>query len=96
MNELSPIRHGYFSLNYSARQKMQSSQPASEPQSSPSNNLPLMISAFYIAPMTLLVAIGLSAYLKRKAKVGRDIKKLGHVAKLERILSLKPGEKINS
>ncbi len=96
MNGLSHVRHGYFSLNYSARQKMQSSQPASEPQPLPSHHLVLMVSVFYIAPTTLLVAIGLATYLKRKFKVGRDIEKLGHVAKLERILSLNPGEKINS
>ena len=96
MNGLSHVRHGYFSLNYSARQKMQSSQPASEPQPLPSQNLMLMVSAFYIAPTTLLVAIGLATYLKRKAKVGRDIKKLSHVAKLERIFSLQPDKKINS
>lgn len=96
MNEILNVRLGSFSQNYSARQQMQSSQPASEPQSLLDNNLPLMVSIFYIAPITLLIAIGLTTYLKRKFKVGREINKLGHVAKLERILSLKPSEKINS
>lgn len=96
MNDLSPIRHGYSSLNYSARQTMQSSQPASEAQALPSHNLMLMVSIFYIAPIALLIGIGLATHLKRKLKLGRDIEKLSHVAKLERILSLKSGKKINS
>ncbi len=96
MNSLSHIRHGYFSLDYSARQTMQSSQPASEPQSLPSHNLMLMVSVFYVAPTVLLVGIGLATHLKRKLKLDRDIEKLSHVAKLERILSLKSDEKINS
>lgn len=96
MNGISHIRHGYCSLNYSARQTMQSSQPASEPQSLPSHNLVLMVSIFYIAPIALLVGIGLAAHLKRKLKLSRDIEKLSHVARLERILNLKSGKKINS
>lgn len=96
MNGSSHIRHGYFSLNYSARQKMQSSQPASEPQSLLSHNLLLMVSVFYIAPAILLVGIGLATHLKRKLRLSRDTEKLSHVAKLERILSQKPDKKINS
>ena len=96
MNNLSHIRHGYFSLNYSARQNMQSSQPALEPQILPSHNLMLMVSVFYVAPTILLVGIGLATYLKRKLKLGRDIEKLSNVAKLERILSLKSDKKVNS
>lgn len=95
MNDLSHIRHGYFSLDYSARQKIQSSQPASEPQALPSHNLMLMVSVFYIAPTVLLVGIGLATHLKRKLKLDRDIEKLSHIAKLERILSLKSDKKIN-
>ncbi|PSN13216.1 hypothetical protein C7293_16855 [filamentous cyanobacterium CCT1] len=96
MNELPHIKRGYFSLNYSARQKMQSSQPASEPQVLPSHELLLMVSVFYIAPTILLIGIGLATHLKRKFKLGRDIQKLSHVASLERVLSLKPKENINS
>lgn len=96
MNDPFPIGHGYSSLNYSARQKIQSSQPASEAQVLLSHNLMLMVSIFYIAPTVLLVGIGLSTYLSRKLKQGRAIEKLSHVAKLERILSLKSGKKINS
>ncbi|NJL49743.1 MAG: hypothetical protein HC929_22845 [Leptolyngbyaceae cyanobacterium SM2_5_2] len=94
MNDLSHIRHGYFSLNYSARQTMQSSQPASEPQALLNNNLVLMVSVFYIAPTVLLIGIGLTTHLRRKLRLGRDIEKLSHVAKLERILSLKPNEEV--
>ncbi|MBW4652526.1 MAG: hypothetical protein KME20_05715 [Kaiparowitsia implicata GSE-PSE-MK54-09C] len=96
MNGLPHIRRGYISLNYSARQKMQSSQPASEPQALPSHNLFLMVSVFYIAPTFLLVGIGLATHLKRKFKLSRDIQKLSRVASLERVLSLKPMENINS
>lgn len=96
MNDLSHIRHGYFSLNYSARQTMQSSQPASEPQSLPSHSPMLMVSVFYIAPTVLLVGVGLVTHLRRKLRLGRDIEKLSHVAKLERILSLESNERIKS
>lgn len=101
MNEILNVRLGSFSQNYSGyqksgHQKIQSSQPASEPQSLPGNNLPLMVSIFYIAPITLLIVMGLTTYLKRKLKVGKEIKQLGHIAQLERILSLKQSEKINS
>ncbi len=96
MNGISHIRRGHFSLNYSARQKVQSSQHASEPQALPSHNLVLMVSTFYIAPTLLLVGIALATHLKRKLKLGRDIQKLSHVASLERVLILKPRENINS
>lgn len=95
MNHLFSVRHGYSSPNYSARQKMQSSQPASEAQALTSPNLMLMVSIFYISPIALLIGIGLATHLKRRLKLSRDIKNLSHVAKLERILSLKPGKKIN-
>jgi flagellar biosynthesis protein FlhB len=94
MNDL--IRHGHSSLNYSTRQNMQSSQPASEPQSFPSHNSMLMVSIFYIAPIALLAGMVFTKHLKRKLKLGRDIAKLSHVAKLERIFSLKSGKKVNS
>lgn len=93
MNDLSHSRHGYSSLNYSARHKLQSSQPASEAQTLLSHNLMLMVSVFYIAPTVLLVGIGLATHLRRKFRQRRAIEKLSHVAKLERILSLKARQK---
>ncbi|PSN79869.1 hypothetical protein C8B47_09375 [filamentous cyanobacterium CCP4] len=73
---------------------MQLSQPASEAQL-PSPNSMLMVSVFYIAPIAVLVGMILATHLKRKLKLGRDIEKLSHVAKLERILSLKSGKEIS-
>lgn len=72
MNDPFPIGHGYSSLNYSARQKIQSSQPASEAQVLLSHNLMLMVSIFYIAPTVFAGGHRLIGLSKSQAQAGQS------------------------
>ncbi|NJL49980.1 MAG: hypothetical protein HC929_24515 [Leptolyngbyaceae cyanobacterium SM2_5_2] len=87
MPELPIIRYPYFADGSSRHLKTQSSQPAS--QSHLGDSLPLMILIFYIAPIVLLLALCLTAYMKRKFAFRWQIKQLSQTATLERMLRLK-------
>jgi hypothetical protein len=89
MNGIPTIRYGYFPNSYSRDQTIQSSQISLPSQNLTDYSPALMISIFYIGPMTLLVALCLIPRIKRKLAFRKQIQQLSHTAALERMYRLK-------
>ncbi|MBE9138841.1 hypothetical protein IQ254_16840 [Nodosilinea sp. LEGE 07088] len=93
MEDMFTPEYAHFPTNYTARQNIQVTQVLSGAQSLPSNNLVLMIVSFYGIPVTLLIVMVIVRHLIRKIEFIKDVERLGKVAQLERILSLKSSKK---
>jgi|GEM_PF-5565335 hypothetical protein len=94
MNGTASIGYHHFSSNDSIHQEVPSSLPIEGNQRLAENHLVLMISIFYIAPITVLIALILASYFKQKLNFKREINRLSQVATLERILQIRANNKV--